>query len=379
MADRLFISHASADESVAERIVAYLEANGRPCWIASRDIPPQSIYAEAIAEGMQACSACLVILSEASNKSKAVKRELELASHYDKPFIPIRVDSTEPGRGFDYYLRNAQWLDYGRERERALDRIVAHVTGAPRPPPLAPARSAAEPPSYATYDTDAETPAKRGPGIAMWVGGAGVALAILIWGVSRFGEQTAEIENSGAVETTTGIAPADASTAQSIEDRASAERAERLAQLPRGVWLDRLRTERFASGQTMAGVRLGQPLSEVRATLGVPVREDDTTLIYGTDRLFLHVWDNSIVQDITLVDNDLELRGLSPTFNTIGIGSTRNEAIAALGNSYSEESSDTFPEGCLHYDGVRLDYYASSQRIFRIHFVQPGDHPACLG
>jgi hypothetical protein len=127
MAERLFISHASEDEAVVGRIVAYLEANGTPCWLASRDIPAKSIYADEIAEAMESCSACAVILSAASNQSKAVKRELELASHYDKPFIPIRIDATEPGRGFDYYLRNAQWVDYRRDGERGLDRIVAHV------------------------------------------------------------------------------------------------------------------------------------------------------------------------------------------------------------------------------------------------------------
>lgn len=35
MADRLFISDASEDAAVAERIVAYLEARGVPCWISS--------------------------------------------------------------------------------------------------------------------------------------------------------------------------------------------------------------------------------------------------------------------------------------------------------------------------------------------------------
>jgi hypothetical protein len=124
MAERLFISHASEDEAAVNRIVAYLEANGTPCWLASRDIPAKSIYADEIAEAMQSCSACAVILSAASNQSKAVKRELELASHYDKPFIPIRIDATEPGRGFDYYLRNMQWFDVTHGGLNALDRIA---------------------------------------------------------------------------------------------------------------------------------------------------------------------------------------------------------------------------------------------------------------
>jgi hypothetical protein len=130
---RLFISHANEDSAVADRIVAYLETRGVPCWISSRDIPPRAIYADAITEAMRACSACAVLLSAASNQSKAVKRELELASHYDKPFIPIRLDASEPAAGVDYYLRNTQWTDYRRGGEQALERIITQMNGSAPP------------------------------------------------------------------------------------------------------------------------------------------------------------------------------------------------------------------------------------------------------
>ncbi|HEX5018097.1 MAG TPA: toll/interleukin-1 receptor domain-containing protein [Actinomycetes bacterium] len=143
---RLFISHAHDDADAAARIVAYLESHGMPCWVSSRDIPPRSIYADAITEAMQACSACVVLLTSAANQSKALKRELELASHYEKPFIPIRVDGVEPAAGLDYYLRNTQWVEYARDGESALDRIVAAGRDVSPPvldaPPV-PARAAA--------------------------------------------------------------------------------------------------------------------------------------------------------------------------------------------------------------------------------------------
>ncbi|MBS0385227.1 MAG: toll/interleukin-1 receptor domain-containing protein [Proteobacteria bacterium] len=144
MEERLFISYASEDEAVVNRIVAYLEAHAVPCWIASRDIPPRAIYADAIVEGMQSCGACAVLVSAASNASKAVKREVELASHEDKAFIPIRIDGSEPTSGLAYYLRNSQWVEYERDGDKALDRIVGQpraessATGGPS----APARAA---------------------------------------------------------------------------------------------------------------------------------------------------------------------------------------------------------------------------------------------
>src|SRR5215207_9796619 len=126
MSGRLFISHANEDVATADRIIAYLELHGVSCWISSRDIPPRAIYADAITEAMHTCSACAVLISHAANQSKAIKRELELASHYDKPFIPIRIDGTEPAAGLDYYLRNTQWIDHRRDGDRVLDRIIAH-------------------------------------------------------------------------------------------------------------------------------------------------------------------------------------------------------------------------------------------------------------
>jgi hypothetical protein len=192
---RLFISHTSEDAAVADAIVAYLEAHGVPCWISSRDIPPQSIYAEEITQGIEECRSCVVIVSEAANNSAAVKRELELTSHLGKPFIPIRIDNAEPGRGLAYYLRNTQWIDYGRERERALDRIVAHVAGVSRTAPPSP--------SQPTLSSEPEEPPRGGVNVAVWAVGASVALVLAMWGVSQLGRQPAKPAEPPATELAT--------------------------------------------------------------------------------------------------------------------------------------------------------------------------------
>ncbi|MBI1250462.1 MAG: TIR domain-containing protein [Alphaproteobacteria bacterium] len=144
--ERLFISHAGEDAERANRIVAHLEARGAPCWVAPRDIPLKSVYAEEITRALQTCKACAVIVSAASNNSAAVKRELELASHYGKPFVPIRIDATEPGPGLDYYLRNTQWLDLRSNEAAALDRLVAHLSSPSADAPAPAARTASSPP-----------------------------------------------------------------------------------------------------------------------------------------------------------------------------------------------------------------------------------------
>jgi hypothetical protein len=139
----LFISHAHEDAQAAERIVAYLESHGVPCWISSRDIPPRRMYPDVITEAIQTCSACAVLITSASKRSKEVKREVGLASRYDKPFIPIHVDGSDPGTELDYYLLTSQWVDYHREGERALDRIV-QAKDPPTPPTAAASLSGAD-------------------------------------------------------------------------------------------------------------------------------------------------------------------------------------------------------------------------------------------
>lgn len=207
MTDRIFISHASEDAAVADRIVAYLEARGAPCWIASRDIPPRAIYADAIVEGMQSCGACAVLVSAASNASKAVKREVELASHEDKAFIPIRVDSSEPASGLAYYLRNSQWVEYKRNGDRALDRIVG--------PPEPSARQAETPRTPApTHKADAKPATRVPPALFIALGVAvifigGWLLLKTMQDSGRAGETSASEPAANSEVTSTSTAVAD--------------------------------------------------------------------------------------------------------------------------------------------------------------------------
>ena len=196
---RLFISHAHDDADAAARIVAYLESHAMPCWISSRDIPPRSIYADAITEAMQACSACVVLLTSAANQSKALKRELELASHYEKPFIPIRVDGVEPAAGLDYYLRNTQWVEYARDGDEALDRIVAAGRD------VSPPGQAASPPVLDAPPVPARAAASRTARVPIIVGAVLVVVAAGGWFAWTGGDEPAAAD---ATEETPAVDPA---------------------------------------------------------------------------------------------------------------------------------------------------------------------------
>jgi len=107
----VFISHSSSDCDVARRLCTALEAMGCRCWIAPRDIPPGSLYVEAIAAGIEASRALAVLLTEASMASPHLLREVELAIAKEVPVIPVRFDATPLAAGLQYLLSSVQWID----------------------------------------------------------------------------------------------------------------------------------------------------------------------------------------------------------------------------------------------------------------------------
>jgi TIR domain len=126
---KFFVSHASADRQTANRIVAYLEARGVSCWVAPRDLPSGAPFAAEIVQALKHCSKCIVVASAAANASADVENELSVAADFKKPFIPIRIDDAPLEGHFAYYLKKAQWVDFKRGGEAALDSIVTRGTG----------------------------------------------------------------------------------------------------------------------------------------------------------------------------------------------------------------------------------------------------------
>src|SRR5260221_7061245 len=78
----VFISHSSEDSSGAEGVCVALEAAGIHCWIAPRDVLAGRPYSGQITEAIRRTEILLVVLSQASNRSKQVLREVERPAHF---------------------------------------------------------------------------------------------------------------------------------------------------------------------------------------------------------------------------------------------------------------------------------------------------------
>jgi hypothetical protein len=113
MAHDVFISYAAEDKPVAEAIRRALEEEGIKCWIAPRDVPVGTNYEDAIIDAICVSRVMILIISENSNKSPHVKREIQNACLEDSPtqILPLRVDAVPLNKALRYYLSSLQWLD----------------------------------------------------------------------------------------------------------------------------------------------------------------------------------------------------------------------------------------------------------------------------
>lgn len=107
----VFISHSSKDKAVSEEVCSYLEANGISCWIAPRDVTPGKNYGAAIVDAIDECDVFVLILTDESNKSGQVAREVERAASNNDVIIPFRIQQVEPSRNLEFYVSSSHWLD----------------------------------------------------------------------------------------------------------------------------------------------------------------------------------------------------------------------------------------------------------------------------
>lgn len=127
MADRIFISFASADKSRAAAACAALERAGQPCWIAYRDVLAGQNYQGAIVHALETAKAMVLVFSARTNESDEVSKELSLASAFKIPVIPLRVEEALPRGALHYELATRQWIDGFDHWDRAMAELVAAI------------------------------------------------------------------------------------------------------------------------------------------------------------------------------------------------------------------------------------------------------------
>jgi len=107
----VFISHSSKDTKLATELCQAIEAEGYRCWIAPRNIRVGRGYPEEIARGLDSSERLILLLSEESNESHEVAREVEIMARGRKVIYPVRLKDIQPSIKLSYHLSSAQWID----------------------------------------------------------------------------------------------------------------------------------------------------------------------------------------------------------------------------------------------------------------------------
>ena len=122
----VFISYASHDATVAQKVCSALEAAGFACWIAPRNVVPGTMYADGIVHAIDESSILVLILSERSVASAHVGREIERAVSKRHPVVALRIDAAPLTAAFEYFLNQSQWIEGGGS-DAAIAQLVSAV------------------------------------------------------------------------------------------------------------------------------------------------------------------------------------------------------------------------------------------------------------
>ncbi len=124
----IFVSYATADRDAAFRIVGFLEGQGIHCWVAPRDVAPGVEYGHAIINAIEQCKALVLVLSDQSNDSQFVRKEVERAVSKTKVVLPVRIREVTPSGSLEFYISSAQWVDaWKTPMEQHLMPLVAAI------------------------------------------------------------------------------------------------------------------------------------------------------------------------------------------------------------------------------------------------------------
>lgn len=103
-----FISYSSKNQQSADAVRMLLADENVDSWMAPYDIPAGHKYAHVINDAIEECKCFILLLTEESQKSEHVEKEVDRAVTYKKPIVPIQLGNIVLNSGFKYYLGNSQ-------------------------------------------------------------------------------------------------------------------------------------------------------------------------------------------------------------------------------------------------------------------------------
>lgn len=123
----VFISYKSEEFEEADWVRSVLEHNGISCWMAPTSITGGSSYAKEIPQAIRDCKVFVLILSEKSQISKWVPRELDQAINENKTVMPFMLENCVLKDDFNFYLSNVQRYAAYQSKAEAMEKMVREI------------------------------------------------------------------------------------------------------------------------------------------------------------------------------------------------------------------------------------------------------------
>ncbi len=123
----VFISFSSSQTTEAQRICTYLEEKGLSCFISTRDLISGEEYAAQLIKNIDESSVMVLLLSEASNKSPHVLREVEYAVSHHTPILVYSLEDVTLSKSMEYFLMTHQWITEETGKDERLFQSIEHL------------------------------------------------------------------------------------------------------------------------------------------------------------------------------------------------------------------------------------------------------------
>ncbi|MBO5241907.1 MAG: TIR domain-containing protein [Lachnospiraceae bacterium] len=127
MSDNVFISYSSKDAKIVKKIIQKLTDEGIAYWKAPEMIPAGSNYAREIPRAIESCKVFVLMISESSQESIWVEKEIDCAINARKTIVPLNLTGVPMCEMFRFYLNNVQTIDYSQDERYAMQQFIERL------------------------------------------------------------------------------------------------------------------------------------------------------------------------------------------------------------------------------------------------------------
>ena len=126
-----FISYSTKNQSAADAMRALFNKHEIDTWMAPYDIPAGSEYAEVLYDALSKCSCLVLMLTDVSQNSQWVRKEVNIAITSGKTIIPVKLEDIELNSMLKFYLNDQQIVPVhvidDNSAEKKEEAYVSHI------------------------------------------------------------------------------------------------------------------------------------------------------------------------------------------------------------------------------------------------------------